>query len=216
MVGWKITGAITALVIATSSVLACDGNEIFSDDFSDPILSADLWGVSDSNAAISLGAGYLEIKSAPGYKNRVAVPSGTRDFDVCVDITFPAAKNPDGGTEGGLIFGLSDWDNLYEAAVTPVGGFGVFRRTKGKAIAVSAPFKVYPQINKGAGAKNTLRISLKGNTGTVYANGQRLTAFRAVASDLDAAASNLSLYATSEADQVNPWRFGNLKLAEPK
>src|SRR5262249_20168878 len=110
---------------------------------------------------------------------------------------------------------FKDWDNYYSALTTPVGGLGVFRYSKGKTTVVSAPFKVYDQLKKGAGSTNTIRVLLKGNTGTVFGNGQRLTAFRTVAAVAVGAAVGIGLYASSEKDQENGWRFGNVKLTEP-
>jgi hypothetical protein len=210
-----ITGAILALIVGAGPVLACQGEEIFSDDFADPILSKDLWGIGTQDW-LSVEKGYLQIKVKPTYSGFTGIPQGQNEFDVCVDITYPEAKNPDGGTSGGIYLWFKDWDNYYDIATTPVGGVGVFRVAKGKTTQVSQPFKIYDQVKKGAGAVNTFRVTLKGNTGTIYANGQRLTAFRVVASDAQAdGVRPLSLYAHSEQDQENAWRFGNLKLTEP-
>jgi hypothetical protein len=205
-----------ALFLATGSARACTGEEIFADDFSDPALSEDFWGVAGAKGR-SVGKGYLEIKPQMGYVSFATIPSGrdVKEFDVCADVTYPEAKNPDGGTIGGFIFLFKDWDNYYEVGTTPVGGLAVFRNAKGKGTAVSAPFKVYDQLKKGAGSTNTIRVLLKGNTGTVFGNGQRLTAFRTVAADAAAATVGVALYASSEKEQENGWKFGNVKLTEP-
>jgi hypothetical protein len=213
MLGRQIAGAFVALAIASGSVFACEGDEIFADDFADPVFSADLWSKGDW---ITVGKGYLEIKNKPRFSAFAAIPSGSTEFDVCADVTYPEAKNPDGGTTGGFIFWFKDWDNHYTITTTPVGGLGVFRNAKGKSTAVSAPFKIYNQLKKGAGSVNTLRATLKGTSGTVYANGQKVTVFRAVAADEKAAGTGIALYGSSEQDQENAWRFGNVKLTEPK
>jgi len=210
MLSQLIVGAVLATAVSIGPVLACEGEEIFSDDFSDVTLSRDMWGGGDF---ISIEKGFLQIKNKPGYAGLTPIPLHQPEFDACVDVIYPAANKPD-GTHGGFAFWFKDWDNYYEVITTPAGGLGAFRSTKGRLLALGA-FKIYPALKKGTGEKNTIRLSVKGNTGTVYGNGQRLMAFRAVAADAQAATIGVALKASSEADQENAWRFTNVKLTEP-
>lgn len=211
MLSRLIVGAVLATAISAGPVFACEGEEIFSDDFSDVQLSQDVWGGGEF---ISIQKGFLQLKNKPGFSGLIPIPQHQNEFDVCADIIYPTANKPDGGTYGGFAFWFKDWENQYEVITTPVGGLGAFRNTKGRLLALGA-FKIYPALKKGAGEKNTIRFTLKGNTGTVYGNGQRLMSFRAVAADAQAARIGVALKASSESDQENAWQFTNVKLTEP-
>jgi len=202
-----ILGGAFALVIAASPALACKGTEIFSDDFSS---SDGPWQHTDG---VNIGGGFAEMKPESG-KNAVMVYESQqiKDFDVCADITYPQAKNPDeGGAIGGIIFWLTlDPASFYLMATTPGGMLGTVRVNRGRVL-LAAPFRKYNFIKTGAGSKNTFRVTAKGGSVTVYANDQRAAAFRGQADD-----GFIGLYAESEKDQVNTWKFSNFKLSDPQ
>jgi hypothetical protein len=199
----SIVGAVLALAIAASPALACKGEEIFSDDFKE---DSGMWPSADW---ISIGGGAMELKLRPGYQGFAAFRGESpKEFDACVDITYPEAKKPDGGTVAGFAFWFKDYDNYYAIGTTPVGAVGAFRINKGK-FALQAPFRKVNQLKAGAGATNTFRVTVKGNAITVYANDQRVAGFRGVPDD-----GLLGLIAESEQDNANAWKFSNFKLTE--
>jgi len=199
----SMTGAMFALAIAASPALACKGDEIFSDDFNSP---DGPWQMTDN---VAIGKGSVDFKTpAGGAGAAIFVGEKPKEFDMCIDVTFPQARNPDGGTLGGILFWLNDFQNMYLAAVTPVGALGVVRFNKGRVL-VASPFKKQNALKAGAGAKNTIRVSAKGNTVTVYGNDQRLASLRGVPEE-----GYLGLYAESEKEQSNEWQFSNFKLTE--
>jgi hypothetical protein len=208
-----LSGAIFMLVIGANPVsAACQGDELFSDDFSDPQLSKDQW---PSVEAISIGNGYLQIKPKPQYRNFVPIPGGDKEFDLCVDITYPQAKQPDGGTFGGAVFWFKDWKNHYYVWTTPVGVVGATRVTNEKERVMGKKQPSENGLKTGAGAKNSFQVTVKGNMATVYGNDKRLFAFRTVAKDAEDIVIAVGLLASSEQDQENAWRFSNVKLTEP-
>jgi hypothetical protein len=199
-----IAGAMIALAIAASPALACKGPEIFADEFTDDS------GPWDNTNFATIGGGQAELKMQPGYMGVLRYLGDLpKEFDVCVDITTPPAKNPDGGTLGGLAFWFKDYENAYFVGTTPIGAVGSFRVTKGRAL-VASPFRRQNALKAGAGSKNNLRITAKGNTITVYANDQRVASFRGVPED-----GYIGLYAeSSQQEDSNPWQFSNFKLSE--
>ncbi len=200
----SIVGAVLALAIAASPALACKGDEIFSDDFNE---DSGMWPNADW---ITIGGGAMELKLRPGYQGFAAFRGESpKEFDACVDITYPDAKKPDGGTLAGIAFWFKDYDNYYGVGTTPVGAVGGFRVNKGK-FALQAPFRKYNQVKGGTGAKNTFRVTVKGNNITVYANDQRVAGFRGVPDD-----GLMGLFAESEQDNANAWKFSSFKLTEP-
>jgi hypothetical protein len=145
MIARVMTGAMLALTIAASPALACKGEEIFSDDFAD---DAGPW---DQTKFSTIGGGSAELKLDGGYWGVVRLLADTpKEFDVCVDITFPEAKNPDGGTAGGLAFWFKDYENAFVVATTPVGVAGAFRYNKNKYQLLS-PYRKYDKFKTGAG-----------------------------------------------------------------
>jgi hypothetical protein len=200
----SIVGAMLALAIAASPALACKGTEeIFSDDFAD---DSGMWGSADW---IAVGGGALELKLPAGYQGVARYRGDTpKDFDLCVDLTYPEAKKPDGGTFAGISLWFKDYDNQYVIATTPIGAVGAFRVSKGK-LTLQAPFRKYPQMKAGAGQTNTLRVTVKGPAVTVYANDQRVAGFRGVPDE-----GFLGLIAESESDNSNAWKFSNLKVTD--
>jgi hypothetical protein len=205
MIGRALMGALIALSIAASPALACKGEEIFSDDFSDDL------GPWDQTQFSKIGGGKAELQLRPGYWGVVRFVGDTpKEFDVCVDITYPEAKNPDGGTAGGLAIWFKDYENTFVVATTPVGVAGVFRINKNKYTLLS-PFRKYNPLKAGAGQTNTLRITAKGNQVTLYANDQKLASFRGAPEE-----AYIGLYAQSwEGETENVWQFQNFKLTQP-
>ena len=195
-----IFGGAFALVMAVSPALACTGPEIFSDNFS----SSD--GPWDHTEGVNIGGGFAELKPGSGPAVMVYQSAQIKDFDVCADITYPQASNPDQAGAGGIIFWFTtDPVSVYIMATIPNGALGVVRNNKGRALLVS-PFRKYDFIKTGT-AKNTFRVSAKGGNVTVYANGQRAAAFRGQADE-----GFIGLYA----EGPNAWKFSNFKLAEPQ
>src|SRR5262245_24182891 len=199
----SIVGAVLALAIAASPALACEGEEIFSDDFSE---DSGMWPSGDW---AKVEGGYLELKLPAGYQGVVPFQGGApKDFDLCVDVTYPEAKQPDGGTIAGVGFWFKDLQSWYAVATSPIGAVGAFRVNNGK-FALQSPFRKYQQIKGGVGAKNTFRVTVKGNTVTFYGNDQRLGGFRGVPVE-----GALGLFAASENDNSNAWKFSNFKLTD--
>jgi hypothetical protein len=207
-----LSGAMLAVAVSASPALAaCDGDELFSDDFSDPQQSQDQWGTAEF---LSFGDGYLQIKSKPGFTSFSKIPvNGAWEFDLCVDITYPEAKNPDGGTYAGVMFWFNDWKNYYYVWTTPVGGIGALRLFNDKTRMMGKRFNV--GLNAGAGTTNNFQVTVKSDVVTVYGNGQKLLAFKPVAKDAEAAKVEVALFAYSEKEQENTWRFSNVRLTEP-
>jgi hypothetical protein len=201
----SVVGAMLALAIAASPALACKGTqEIFSDDFAEDTGN---WGNADW---ITIGGGSMELKLRAGYQG-VARYLGDvpKDFDLCFDVTYPQTKSADGsGTLGGIALWFKDYDNMHAIITSPVGAIAAGKTANGKFTLLS-PFRKYPSLKAGAGQKNTLRVTVKGNSVTVYANDQRAAVFRATPIEGD-----FGLYATSEQDNANAWKFSNVKMTD--
>ena len=82
------------------------------------------------------------------------------------------------------------------------------RIVKGK-LQVTSSFRKQPALNTGPNAKNTLRLTIKGGSMTLYANDQRISAYRTTPGD-----GALGLFAEADKDKPTVWRFSNFKLTE--
>ena len=198
-----ITGAVFALAIAASPALACKGTEIFSDDFQN---SDGPW---DSAEWIKIGGGFAELTLPPTYGGVMRyLADPPPDFDLCVDITYPSISKPDGGGIGGIALWFKEFQDTYLVGTTPAGVMGALRIRQGKPLLLS-PVRKYAAIKTGAGAKNTFRVTVKGNTVTMYANDQRTASFRGTPGE-----GTIGLFAESPQDGASPWKFSSFKLTE--
>jgi len=199
-----IAAAVLALTIAASPALACKGEEIYADDFSS---SDGPWAPAPW---FSIAGGAGEFKLEPGNTGIVPYLGGNfKEFDACVDIANPVFKNPDAPPVAGLAFWANDFQNMAAVLLSPVGVMFAVRNSKGRSLLASPPRKV-PALKAGNGAVNTLRVTVKGQNVTFYANDQRVATFRGNPED-----GLIGLIAESEKDQVTSWKFSNFKLTEP-
>jgi hypothetical protein len=199
----SVVGAILAFAVAASPALACKGEEVFSDDFTD---EGGPWG---SAPWFKIAGGSAEIKMDPGFAGVAPFLGGTfKEFDVCVDITNPAVKTPESPPIAGIAFWFKDFQNMTSVLAAPIGAMIAIRNTKGRQL-IATPARQVAALKTDAGAKNTLRVTAKGNNVTFYANDQRVANFRGVPDD-----AFIGLYGESERDQSTSWKFSNFKLTE--
>ena len=82
-------------------------------------------------------------------------------------------------------------------------------------VTTALPKRSNPAIKKGAGATNTWRITLKGNTATLYANDAKIAAFKGTG--LVGGDRLMGLYGLSTSDENNStWVFSNFKVTDVK
>jgi hypothetical protein len=199
-----IAAAVFALTIAASPALACKGEEIYTDDFSSsdgPWANAPWFGIA---------GGAAEFKMEPGQSGFIPYLGGNfKEFDVCVDIANPTFKNADAPPVAGLAFWFNDFQNMAAVLLTPAGVMFSLRNSKGRTL-LTAPARKINSLKGGNGTTNTLRVTVKGQNVTLYANDVRVGAFRGTPED-----GVIGLLAESEKDQVTSWKFSNFKLTEP-
>ena len=199
-----IAAAVLALTIAASPALACKGEEIYADDFSS---SDGPWATAPW---FSIAGGAAEFKMPPGQDGFIPYLGGNfKEFDVCIDIANPAVKNADAQPLAGIAFWFNDFQNMAAVLVTPAGVMFSIRNSKGRSLLASPPRKINA-LKVGNDAVNTLRVTVKGQNVTLYANDQRVGAFRGTPED-----GVVGLIAESEKDQVTAWKFSNFKITEP-
>jgi hypothetical protein len=101
--------------------------------------------------------------------------------DLCVTVALPTPlpnpANEDTVGDVGVVFWKRDNDNYYLAAISPDGIVAVSRSVAGQWTTIVDPISS-PAIKTGAGAVNEIEVTTKGNAGTFYINGTKITDFR--------------------------------------
>jgi hypothetical protein len=199
------TGALFAIVLASSPALACKGpNVVFADSFAEADPG---WGTNDQ---LVIGSNRAQLKSQPGgVAGSFYTGSFFDDADICIDVTSPAARNP-AEVNAGLVFWADDWDNFYMFQITPDGQASIYRSQKGKTI-FPVSWRKADAVKPGANAVNTLRLTLKGGNGTAYVNDKQFVAFKGMPPK---GGSLIGLFSASENGAVNIWSFSNLKITD--
>ena len=73
------------------------------------------------------------------------------------------------------------------------------------------PFRKFAAVKTGAGAKNSLRVTTNGSSIVAYVNGEK---FASVRGQLPEGGGAVGLYAQSEKNTRDTWKFTGLKVTE--
>ena len=134
-----------------------------------------------------------------------------KNATVCVTVKSPLeVTDLEGISTAGVVFWASDYQNLYLASIFPNGTFEVVRLINNAWVMV-VQRTMSDTIKKGIGAVNELQVVLSNNNGLLYINGVQVQAFRGQPPK-DGGATGV--YAQSESQQQNEWRFFNITVVE--
>jgi len=195
------------LLLAASPALACTGQSVHLEaDFPTHDLA---WGEEDARFQVSEGKAIL--KPAPGTQTaRWNAGVNLTDLDACVTITMPEATAEASRSYAGLLFWVEDKNNFYEAVISPNGLFTVARKIRGKLVeAVPVPWTKVDALKLSPGEKNTLQVTLEGQTVVVTINGSVVAQFRGQGPD---GPSRVGLVAASSPDGPDTWHLSDLKV----
>jgi hypothetical protein len=206
--GMRLHTAIAlALMLAATPALACTGQSVhLAGDFK----SGDLgWGQED--ASFKLAGPQADFTPQPGTQTaRWNTAVSLTDLDACVTVAMPATTTDASQTYAGLLFWLTDKDNFYEVVVAANGLFTVARKVRGKiAAAAPVPWTKADTLKLGADAKNTLRVTIEGQTVTIRINDSEVARFRGQAPEVP---SHIGLVAASPPGTTDTWRLSDLKV----
>jgi len=155
--------------------------------------------------------GQLALKPKETFQVQLYRPLVFKNATVCLTVKSPLEiTNLEDKLHGGLAFWASDPMNFYEAAIYPNGTFGLFRRVNGESVNV-LPRTASDAIKKGVGAVNELQVVLKDNHVMLYINGVQVQEIRGQPPNDGGA---VGVYAESESQQQNEWRFLNIMVVE--
>ena len=201
------TRLFAALALATLASVCgtprCEGDDtLFSDDFktADPA-----WGI-DAEATIKDGIFTVVPNLTFGHVY-------LNEANVFQDMTCSIkAQNVAGGTDqpGGLVFWAKDTDNYYALNITADGGVSVWRMVNKRWIYPLA-WRDCPDIKKGTGQSNLLKVVVRDNQATVSVNGKDVATFKGQPPD---GGGMIGVYGESGDKTKSQWQFSELSVTK--
>lgn len=200
---WRIlASAVVAVGLMSGPALACKGTSVLLEDNFRQVDAA--WDQADW---FSIGAGQAKITPDKGYGLTVFY-NGTlfENADMCVDLTMPEIGNPD-ETIGGVVFWGDDYSNYYGLFVSGHGTAAILRYQNKRWLAPVRWRKV--DMKPQAGASNTLRVKMDGNTAQTFINDKPFALIKGAPKQ---GGSLIGFHAESESAKPDTWIYSNLKI----
>ena len=181
----------------------------FVDDFTSPSPS---WG--DLTATHFFKDNKMIIKSSVNNSAAWIILPNVFDYaTICSEIISPPeVKNLEGNASAGIIFWAIDYQNLYLAKIYINGTYDVWRRIAGNWIIV-VPRTKAGIIRLGPNAVNQMKVTTAGNSGLLSINDNKIVGFWGQSPRKGGA---IGLYAQSENDAEDDWKFSNIAVLEDK
>lgn len=161
--------ALFALSVSTSLSAACKPeNALYEDDFEFLDVS---WGAADDSILVEDGT--LVINGSGGLVN---LETKTKGAAICVDVSIKeAAEVP--SSPAGVVFWWQDWKNYYAVFLWADGWLEVRRMDDGKSKTLFT--QQTGALEAGAGAINSIELSLRPKDTTLSVNAQEVRRFKA-------------------------------------
>ncbi|HUJ37509.1 MAG TPA: hypothetical protein VLW88_07505 [Hyphomicrobium sp.] len=195
------------LLLAVSPAGACGGQSVYLDS----AFRTGPTGWGDADAQFQVAGSEATIAPLAGMQSaRWDAGLFVGDADACATLTMPASAGDGARTYAGLLFWLTGKDDFYEFVVAANGFFSIARKVKGVLVAAPpVPWTRTEALKLGAGAKNTLELTLEGESLTARINGVEVARLRGQAPEVP---SHIGLVAASPPDATNSWALSALKV----
>jgi hypothetical protein len=180
--------------------------------FSDTFRTSDPgWGIS-ANTPASIADGQFLIKPTINKAwQQLYASLFFKSATICVQIKSPPqAADLDGNLNAGLAFWAVNRSNYYTADIHPNGRFAVYRMVNDQWATVVSPRKM-DAVKAGFNATNELMVTFSGDRAVFFINGQKAGEFRG---QPPRTGGSIGLFAASEVNGENEWRFSNLVVVE--
>jgi len=204
----ELLGALIVLLVTSGAALACLGKSdpALDDNFTKPDPG---WPNADNVLTTPQG---LVVKPPANGSTWAVNANYTMDgSDLCVTValpqTLPTPANEDTVGDVGILFWKRDNDNYYMAAISPDGVAVVSRYLNGQWQTIVNPTRS-EAIKTGPGAVNEIEVTARGNAGSFYVNGTKLSDFRGQAPP---GGGPPGIYAES-GPAVTTWVFSRVQL----
>ena len=177
-----------------------------------PVLSDDFDSTNPDETLIPEG-GKLKFKALAGkydfftYKKVL-----TGDADVCVTAQIPHKFNNPSEVFAGILFAGDEGGNTFNVFLISPTGNGSMLRLADKGVDLPVSWHRANGLNPAPGAKNRIRVSIRGNTATFYVNNQQFASFNG---PLPNGAGKLGVLVKSEPGKRDSWKFANFRATTP-
>ncbi len=199
--------AVSILLFASKSALACKGSQVlFEDNFA--ILDPS-WG--DQNANLSVANGKLTIQPEVNQSYTVINQANLfEDMDACVKISLAKSDDPNYG--GGFVFWAKGYNDYYYLMITGDGWFTVRRWTNNRSLE-PVPWRQNSALKKTLGEVNLVRVMTKGSEAKVYINDTEVITFKGQPPE---GGGFIGFTGNSPANvkNKNVWEFSELKVTK--
>ena len=132
---------------------------------------------------MTISGGAMHIATAPRLVVTMMHVGARYDkIDMCAEMTFPQSGNV-ADIAGGLVFlgDVEDGLSFYALQITPQGVAYVVRLSNNVwSYPWGIPAAQFAEVRTGAGATNTLRLTLNRNRAHIYINDKKISEARAV------------------------------------
>lgn len=192
---------LIALTLGPAAFAACDPETaLYEDDFEFLDVS---WGNADDSILVEDGA--LFIKGSGGLVN---LETKTKGAAICVDVSITEAANIS-DSPAGVVFWWEDWKNYYAVFVWADGWLEVRRMVDGKSKTLFT--QEAEALKRGAGAVNSIELTLQPKDATLLVNGSETRRFKAKRPKEGGA---VGLYGISPDEAPATFSFDNLVVNE--
>jgi hypothetical protein len=200
-----VVSAVMGLAVNEARAAGCTGAEQYTDDFTD----VGSWSVFDG---VTIDRGKMIFKEPPGKVDSM-VNTGflVGDADICFDVSLLSPIGDLTEAYAAVIFWQIDWNNLYELDIGPNGQAAIFRFQNGKSLR-PVDWTAADSLKAGLDIVNSVRLSLKGNSISVYFNDKL---FKKITGLQPKDGGALGFGAAAEDKQANSVAFSKLRVTDP-
>jgi hypothetical protein len=200
-----VVAAVISLAVNEARAAGCTGAEQYTDDFTD----VGSWSVFDG---VSINGGKMIFKE-PATKVDTMINTGflVGDGDICIDVSLLSPISDLAGAYAIVIFWQVDWNNYYELDIAPNGQAAIFRMQNGKSLR-PVDWTAADSLKAGPDMVNSVRLSLKGNSISVYFNDKL---FKKINGLQPKDGGAMGFGAGAEEKQADSIAFSKLRVTDP-
>jgi hypothetical protein len=200
-----VVAAVINLAVNEARAAGCTGAEQYTDDFTD----AGSWVLFDG---VSIDGGKMIFKEPAGKADSFTNTGFlVGDGDICFDVSPLSPISDLAGAYAAVIFWQVDWKNYYELDIGPNGQAAIFRFQNGKSL-TPVDWTAADSLKAGLDIVNSVRLSLKGNSISVYFNDKL---FKKINGLQPKDGGAMGFGAASEEKQVDSFAFSKLRVTDP-
>lgn len=203
----------TTTTAATNTANCDQTSPTFVDDFKSQTVRWVRLGETSLGSDAYYNNGQMVLLAALQNTKWIVAPDRQfTNITICADVQSPPEANDLGLTAGGLVFWSrpGNMDDVYVASVYPDGSYAIHRKHDGTWSTIGAK-RAFSAVRTGLDSENQLKLTLEDSHATLYINGIKAQEFDG---EPPGGGGVVGLFARSEPDQQNEWRFRKIVVAQ--